>query len=104
MAKGILLDTDNDLKVNVKRDSNGLITDGLTIGDRKMQDTYMVLSMNQGDLKEDPLAGANLIKMIRGRENKEKIRKTVEIALGRVGIKFEDVKEQIELLLNKKKI
>ncbi len=50
MSKGILLDGDNDLKVNIKRDSNGLITDGLTIGERTMQDAYIVLASNQGGI------------------------------------------------------
>jgi hypothetical protein len=66
-----------------------------------MQDAYMALSANQGDFKEDPLAGVNLIRMIRGRESREKIRKTVEISLERVGVKFDDIKTQIDILINK---
>lgn len=93
MKKGILIGADNDLKVE-----NGT----LKIGERTMQDAYVVLSMNQGELKEDPLAGANLVRMVRGRENPEKIRKTIEIALERVGVKFEDIKGQFALLVNKK--
>ena len=87
MKRGILLDSNNDFRVE-----DGM----LKVGDREIQDAFMVLSINQGDLKEDPLAGTNLIKMIRGRENKEKIRKTVEIALERIGIKFDDIKGQFD--------
>lgn len=95
MSKGILLDEDNDLKIE-----GGT----LKIGERKMQDAYMVLSTNQGDFKEDPLAGVNLNRMIRGGENKEKIRKTIEIGLERIGVKFDDIKGQFDLLINKKSV
>lgn len=95
MRKGILLDDDNDLKIE-----GGT----MKIGERKMQDAFMVLSMNQGDLKEDPLAGVNLVRMIRGRENKEKIRKTIEIGLERVGIKFDEIKSEFETIINRKSI
>lgn len=101
MGKGILLDGDNDLKLNVRRDSNGLITDGLAIGERTMQDAYIVLASNQGDIKEDPLCGSNLLRMIRGKADIEKIRKTVEIALARVKIKFDDIKKQLDIIINK---
>lgn len=95
MSKGILLDADNDLKIE-----GGT----LKIGERKMQDAFMVLSMNQGDLKEDPLAGINLTKMIRSRENKEKMRKTVEIGLSRVGIRFDEIKSEFEAIVNRKSV
>lgn len=95
MKRGILLDDDNDLKIE-----NG----AMKIGERKMQDAFMVLSMNQGDLKEDPLAGVNLVRMIRGRENKEKIRKTIEIGLERVGIRFDEIKSEFETIINRKSI
>lgn len=101
MSKGILLDGDNDLKVNVRRDRNGMITDGMTIGERTMQDAYIVLASNQGDIKEDPLCGANLLRMIRGKTNIEKIRKTVEIALARVKIRLDDIKNQLDIIINK---
>lgn len=95
MNRGIILDDDNDLKV---------VNGELVIGDCLTQDAYMILSMNQGDLKEDPLAGVNLTRMIRGREKNERIRKSVEIGLLRVGIKFEEIKEQFEILINRQKI
>ncbi len=102
--KGILLDENNDLRINVKRNAQGKITGGLVIGSRKMQDAYLVLNMNQGDLKQDPLAGANLLRMIRSRASNEKIRKTIEIALRRVGVRYYEIKAQIELLINKIRI
>lgn len=94
-VKGILLDTNNDLMIE---------RGTFKVGNRKMQDAYVVLSINQGEAKADPIAGANLDKMIRGRENKEKIRKTIEIALERVGIRLDEIKSQVNILINKNSI
>jgi hypothetical protein len=95
MSKGILPDASNDLKVE-----NGT----LKTGERKMQDVYLVLLTNQGEFKHDPLAGVNLNRMMRGCENREKIRKTIEIGLERAGIRFDDIREQLNILINKKDV
>jgi predicted Ser/Thr protein kinase len=93
--KGILLDKDDDLKVE-----NGT----LKVGERKMQDAYIVLSINQGEIKTDPVVGSNLAKMIRGGEKREKIRKVIEVSLERIGIKFDEIRHQFDLFINKNKI
>ena len=95
MIQGIQLDADDDLKIE-----NGT----MKVGNRKMQDAYIVLSINQGEIKTDPIVGTNLNKMIRGKENREKIRKTIEISLESVGVRFEDIKSQFDLFINKNKI
>ncbi|GAB6123084.1 hypothetical protein [Dysgonomonas termitidis] len=104
MKKGILLDTGNDLLINVKHDSRGRITGGLVVGERQIQDAYIVLSVNKGEIKEDPVCGANLLLMIRGGRDTEEIRKTIEISLARVGIQYDDIKEQIVTKINKEEI
>lgn len=95
MDKGILLDKDNDLQI---------INGSTVIGESKMQDAYVTLSLNQGELKDDPLAGVNLVRMIRGKADKEKMRKTVEIGLERVGIRFDDIKDRFSVSINKTEI
>lgn len=102
MRKGILLDGDNNVMTNVKRDNNGLITAGLLIGDRRMQDVNIVLSVNQGEIKEDPVVGTNLLRMIRSKERREKMRKVIENALKRIGIRFDDIKSELEAIINGK--
>jgi hypothetical protein len=99
--KGILINRDDDLQINVKRDVSGKIINGLVVGERLLQDAYIVLKTNMGDIKEDPIAGANLLRMLRSKASREKIRKTIEIALARVNIRYEDIKQQIEVILNK---
>lgn len=91
MNKGILLNEDNDLKIE-----NGSVA----IGDSMVQDAYIALLTSQGELKDDPLVGVNLTRMIRGRTNAEKMRKTIEIGLQRVGIRFDDIKDQLEASVN----
>jgi hypothetical protein len=102
--RGIMLSADNDLEINVQRDSNGLITSGLVIGERKIQDAYVVLNINQGELKEDPIAGANLLRYIRGKEDRFKIKTVIETSLRRVGVELDDIKQEIVVLINKQNI
>lgn len=99
--KGILITDKGDLNINVVRDTDGKIKRGLVLGDTLIQNAYSVLKCNQGELKEDPIAGANLVEMIRGRTNKEKILKVVNISLERVGVKFDNIKGHFEVIINK---
>jgi hypothetical protein len=85
-----LIDNDNDLKI---------VKGSIQIGETTMQDAFLALSMNQGELKEDPIVGINLLTLIRGGAKREKIRKEIEIGLQRVGIKLDDIKEQIDLMI-----
>lgn len=91
MSKGILLDQDNDLKVG---------SGTALIGDSMVQDAFIALSLNQGELKDDPLTGINLVRMIRGKAKTEKMKKTIEIGLKRVGIKLDDIKGILETSIN----
>lgn len=102
--KGILLDDNNDLQVRVTRNSSGMISSGLVVGERTIQDAYIVLKANQGEIKEDPIAGANLHTLIRGSANKEKIRKTIDVSLLRIGIQLSDIESELELYVNDKQI
>jgi hypothetical protein len=100
---GILLDDNDDLLVTVKKDAQGKITGGLTLGSTTMQDVYMVLKTNQGELKEDPIIGVNLARYIRGKEDMENIRRAIDLGLMRAGIEREDVKNEVQAIINKTK-
>lgn len=89
------INNQNDLKIE-----NGSIK----LGDTTMQNVYLLFNINQGELKEDPIVGLNLLKMIRVGDNKEKIRKTIEIGLARIGLNIEDIKSDIDLIVNKNEI
>ena len=58
--KGILIDNDYELQVDVQLDQNGLITGGLVLGDLTFQNQDMIIKMMPGELKEAPLKGVGI--------------------------------------------
>lgn len=91
MGKGIRLTGKGDLHVQ-----NG----HLVVGETLLQDTLIVLQLNQGELKEDPLLGPNLSRFIRGQKNRSDIERAIKIHLARAGISHEGVKHELNLILN----
>ena len=61
--KGLLLDKDGDIRIVPHKGKDGLT--GFVIGDTLIQNAATVLELNQGELKEDPVLGVNLIRYIR---------------------------------------
>lgn len=57
MRKGILLGDNGDLLVKVVRDSSGLITQGLVVGESDYDHVALIVESNQGDFKEFPVLG-----------------------------------------------
>lgn len=98
---GIQLDEKNDLEIRVHKDSSGKISGGLLVADRTVQDAYIVLSSNQGEIKEDPVCGANLLKLLRGKRDDELVRKTISQSLQRVGIRIDELKSVMKVIINK---
>jgi len=93
--KGILIDINNELVIKPKRDSEGLITGGLVVGDNTDQCAALVLEMSQGELKEDPLLGAALTKFIRGKYSKSQVKLKIRQHFTRAGINYNEYKELI---------
>lgn len=58
--KGILLDDSNDLKIDIRRDENGLITGGLCIGEITAQNQKILLLAQKGEIKDVPLIGVGV--------------------------------------------
>ena len=102
--KGILLDENNDLLIRVRRGADGRINDGLVVNDNAVQCAGLVLQASQGEFKEDPIIGANLLRNMRGKLNRHKLKHEIEIALVRANIRNEDVKNEIEILINNENI
>lgn len=98
--KGILLDSDFGLLVNVRRAGNGLITGGLVVGDNTDQCAAITIKLFQGELKEDPLLGASLTKFIRGKLNRTEIDQRIRLHLTRAGINYQNYKQRISLVIN----
>lgn len=59
--KGICLDsTTYDAMVQPKRNSLGLITDGLLVGETMYQNEALILISHQGEFKENPMLGVGI--------------------------------------------
>ena len=57
MAKDILLDENDDLKI---------LNGDFDIGESEMQEVGIILRLRQGELKSDPILGANLQHFMKG--------------------------------------
>jgi hypothetical protein len=99
MHRGILTGEDDELVIAVRRDASGRIAGGLMTGDTILQDTAIVLGLNQGELKEDPLLGPGLFTLIRSKADKIKIERAIKVHLERAGIDWQQVKDNIVLKL-----
>jgi hypothetical protein len=102
--RGILLDENNDLLRKVRRGTDGKISGGLIISNNAVQCAGLALQMNQGELKEDPIIGANLLRNIRGKLNRDKLKNQIKTALMRANIRIEDVKNELDILIDKQSI
>lgn len=94
---GILLNSNFDLSLKVVRDASGLITSGLQIGNTIDQDAAIVLTSQQGDIKEDLLLGACLTKYVRGKYNASQIESRIRLHFTRAGIDYSSYKERMNL-------
>ena len=94
--KGILLDTSFDLQIRPER-KDGMIVKGLVVGNTTDQDAALVLSMNQGELKEDGLLGVGLVKYVGSKYNRSKIDVLIKTHFTRIGIDYEDYKSKIDI-------
>lgn len=56
--------TDYDLAVDVRRDADGRISDGLVVGDILYQNQALILAFRKGDLKADVSVGVGIDRML----------------------------------------
>lgn len=99
--KGILLTENMELAVQVVRDANGLITQGLVVGGSIDQEAFLILKSRAGDWKEDPVLGPGLTRFLRGKYNDSEIEMIIRQHFTRAGIDYEDYKERIQMTINK---
>jgi hypothetical protein len=83
-ANDIVLDSNNDLQV---------VAGDFVIGESLLQEVGIILQMSQGELKSDPLIGANLTTMIRGVQNSEKIKRHVETQMELDDKSYDEIKD-----------
>lgn len=96
--KGIMLDSSGDLLVQPRAQPDGKIS-GIVIDDTLVQNSAIVLGLNQGEYKEDAALGPNLIRYIRSKADKLRISRQIQIHLRRAGINYDDLKNKMNVRL-----
>lgn len=87
-ANDILLDSNNDLQI---------MAGDFVISESLLQEVGIILQMSQGELKSDPLIGANLTTMLRGVQNNEKIKRHIETQMELDDKNYDEIKELITI-------
>ncbi len=55
--KGMMLNNEHELQVVVKRSFDGLITEGIQVGEITYQNQELIIMCEKGEIKEAPLKG-----------------------------------------------
>jgi len=82
----MLLDENNDLIVKNK---------SLQIGETLMQEVSIILQMNQGELKSDPLLGANIVNLVKTNQSRFELEKRVKTHLAIDNKDYNEIKDLI---------
>lgn len=88
MANDILLDDTGDLDA---------LDGDFVIGDSELQEIALILQTNQGDYKQDPITGANLLRFKNSTLSPNEIRNKSAIALKRDGKDFNRIKHKFRI-------
>ncbi|MDR0603588.1 MAG: hypothetical protein LBG80_04705 [Bacteroidales bacterium] len=57
---GIQINNNYELEIKVRRDKDGIIVSGLSIGDTTYQNQALILICQKGELKSSPLTGVGI--------------------------------------------
>ena len=92
MAKsiGILLDENMELVITPVRDSAGLITSGLVLGDVTFQNQKILINAVKGEIKEDPMVGVGASNYVESND-KEGFAREIRSQLTRDGQKVKSI-------------
>lgn len=90
MRKGILLNDDGDLWVQVSRDPDGIITGGLVIGESDTQNVEHIIRAFRGEYKENPTLGGEIFRQQNGQIT-QAYRRFLQIQLETDGYDIKDV-------------
>ncbi|PIE50814.1 MAG: hypothetical protein CSA38_01310 [Flavobacteriales bacterium] len=85
-----------DIKLNNVNDLE-IIGGDFVIGESELQEVGIILQLNQGELKSDPLCGMNMYKYIKGKGVSVELEKNLKIQLERDGKNYEKIKKALQL-------
>lgn len=86
-GKGILLGNDGDIVI---------INGKMVIGDSEIQETAIIVDMNQGEHKFVPVLGPNLMQLIKSKASKFDIDQRLRVHLAKDGKDYSALKEKIK--------
>lgn len=86
--KGIALDDNGDLLI-----SNGSVV----LKDTTAQEVELILTMNQGELKTQPLLGANLIQFLKSKPKQYEVEERVKLHLAMDNKDYHEIRKYIQL-------
>lgn len=64
-------------------------------GDSFDQEVGIIIRLNQGEMKSDPVLGPNLVRMINAKANHERIKSVMKLNLARDAKDYDKVKDYI---------
>ena len=86
---------------DIKLDENfePVIVDGdFVVEDSHDQEVKLLVLLNQGGLKSDPILGPNLVQMMEDEKDLEKLKKRMRLHLERDGKDYEELKDRITIV------
>lgn len=86
-GKGILIGDDGDVRIQ---------NNSLVVGDSVLQETMIILGLNQGEHKFEPLLGPNLIQLIKSKAKRFDFERRVKIALALDNKDYQQIKHLIK--------
>lgn len=84
----------NDILLNSEDDLN-IIDGDFAIGESVLQEVGIILRLNSGELKSDPVLAPNLIQLVKSAENSQEFEDRVRIFLKRDNKNYNEIKELI---------
>lgn len=87
----------NDILIDPETKDVIIRSGDFVVGDSQDQEVELILTMNPGELKEDPLLGAGLMRLVQSNAYGWHVRQLASEHLARDGKSYEDIKKRIEL-------
>jgi hypothetical protein len=84
----ILLDDNDDLNI---------VNGDLVIGESVIQEVGIILRLNSGELKSDPVLAPNLVQLVNSASNNQEFEERVRLFLKRDNKNYEDIKKLINI-------
>jgi hypothetical protein len=88
LAKDILLDDTDDIAI---------INGDFFVDESTLQEVGIILRLNSGELKSDPVLAPNLIQLVKAEANDQEFEERVRLFLKRDNKNYDDIKKLINI-------